>query len=110
VPCRHPARARHVTDTSYGVLVRSAEVHDLVAACVEKLNARLNPWETTENLILADADFTVASGELTPSLKARAVVAERYDERIARLYRSVSVRMVDLDHLTDDELSEELAG
>jgi long-chain acyl-CoA synthetase len=105
------AQARHLPDTSYDALVRSDEVHDLVAAAVEKLNKKLNPWETIEKFLLADADFTVDSGELTPSLKVkRNVVEQRYADRIARLYPAVSVPSFDLDELTDAELSGELTG
>jgi len=104
------AEARHLPDTSYDVLVRSAQVRDLVAGCIEKLNAKLNPWETIKEFVLADADFTVASGELTPSLKVkRSVVEQRYAEQIRLLYPVVEVPSFELDELTDAELSEELA-
>jgi long-chain acyl-CoA synthetase len=104
------AEARHLPDTSYDALVRSAQVHDLVAGCIEKLNAKLNPWETIKEFVLADADFTVASGELTPSLKVkRNVVEQRYAEQIALLYPVVDAPSFELDDLTDAELSEELA-
>ena len=107
----HWAELRQLPDTSYDTLVRSPEAYDLVAACVEKLNAKLNPWETIKKFMIADADFTVESGELTPSLKVkRNVVEQRYGERIAVLYPVLSVPTFDLDHLTDDELSRELAG
>jgi long-chain acyl-CoA synthetase len=105
------AQAHHVTGSTYDALVRTPEVHDLVAASIEKLNARLNPWETIKKFILADSDFTVESGELTPSLKVkRNVVEQRYGERIAQLYPTLDVPTFELDHLTDAELSGELAG
>jgi len=105
------AAARHLADTSYDVLVRSAEVHDLVAGCVDKLNRTLNPWETIKKFLVADADFTVDSGELTPSLKVkRNVVEQRYADRIALLYPTLSVPSYELDALTDAELSRDLAG
>jgi long-chain acyl-CoA synthetase len=105
------AQARRLPDTSYAALVRSTEVHDLVASCIEKLNAKLNPWETIKKFVLADADFTVASGELTPSLKVkRNVVEQRYGEQIALLYPVLDVPSFDLDHLTDAQLSGDLAG
>jgi long-chain acyl-CoA synthetase len=104
------AQARHLPETSYDGLVRSAEVHDLVAGCIAKLNAKLNPWETIKKFVLADADFTVASGELTPSLKVkRNVVEQRYGDRIALLYPALDIPSFDLDHLTDAELSGDLA-
>ncbi len=104
------AQARHLPDTSYDALMRSAEVHELIAAGIDKLNAKLNPWETIKKFILADADFTVESGELTPSLKVkRNVVEQRYGERVALMYPSLSLPNFEMDDLTDAELSGELA-
>jgi long-chain acyl-CoA synthetase len=105
------AEAHHRPDTSYDVLIRSPEVHVLIGDCIEKLNAKLNPWETIKKFVLADADFTIASGELTPSLKVkRNVVEQRYAEQIAALYPTLDVPSFDLDLLSDAELSGELVG
>jgi long-chain acyl-CoA synthetase len=72
---------------SYAEVVASAPVHDMVAGYVDELNARLNRWETIKKWLLLDHDFTVESGELTPSLKVkRKVVEDNYRAEIEGLY------------------------
>jgi len=72
---------------SYAEVVSSAPVHDMVAGYVDELNARLNRWETIKKWLLLDHDFTVESGELTPSLKVkRKVVEDNYRAEIEGLY------------------------
>jgi len=59
----------------------------MVAGYVDELNARLNRWETIKKWLLLDHDFTVESGELTPSLKVkRKVVEDNYRAEIEGLY------------------------
>ena len=73
---------------SYGDLVASQEVHNLIDKCVQQLNAELNRWETIKKWALLDHDLSVERGELTPSLKVkRAVVAERNKAVIDGFYR-----------------------
>jgi long-chain acyl-CoA synthetase len=58
-----------------------------VAAAVDELNARLNRWETIKDFRVLPRDFTVESGELTPSLKVkRKVVREHYAAEIEEMY------------------------
>jgi long-chain acyl-CoA synthetase len=72
---------------SYTDVVRSEEVHALVAGYVEELNTRLNRWETIKKWQLLDHDLTIESGELTPSMKVkRNVVEGNYEQQIAAFY------------------------
>jgi long-chain acyl-CoA synthetase len=61
---------------SYAEIVTSEPVKKMVAGYVDELNSRLNRWETIKKHVLLDHDFTVESGELTPSLKVRRKVVE----------------------------------
>ena len=73
---------------SYGEIVSSQQVKDMVGGYVEELNARLNRWETIKKWILLDHDLTVESGELTPSMKVkRKVVEENHRDQIEALYQ-----------------------
>jgi long-chain acyl-CoA synthetase len=73
--------------TPYAELVASPQVQQMVGEYVEKLNARLNRWETIKKWKVLDHDLTVESGELTPSLKVkRKVVEENHRDDIAKLY------------------------
>ena len=52
------------------------------------LNQQLAPYETIKQFIIAPTDFTLESGELTPTLKIkRRVVIQKYQEQIERLYQ-----------------------
>lgn len=75
-------------DRSYAELARSVEVQELVGGCVERLNERLNRWETIKRWVLLDRDLSVEDGELTPSMKVRRkVVEEHFAEELEALHR-----------------------
>lgn len=61
---------------SYAEIVTSEPVKKMVAGYVDELNSRLNRWETIKKHVLLDHDFTIESGELTPSLKVKRKVVE----------------------------------
>ncbi|KHD72130.1 AMP-dependent synthetase [Actinoplanes utahensis] len=86
----HGDKRKYVTaliDLDEGV-ARTPEVEAEVAACVDRLNAGLNPWETIKRFAILDEHLDVASGLLTPSLKLRRRVAEeRYGSLLDGLYR-----------------------
>ncbi|MBW6435476.1 long-chain fatty acid--CoA ligase [Actinoplanes hulinensis] len=68
-------------------VTRTPEVEAEVAACVERLNAGLNPWETVKRFLILDEHLDVESGLLTPSMKLRRRKAEeRYRSRLDGLY------------------------
>jgi long-chain acyl-CoA synthetase len=73
---------------SYGEIVSSQEVHDMVDGYVKELNTKLNRWETIKKFIVLEHDLSVESGEVTPSLKVkRKVVEQNYKDRLDALYR-----------------------
>ncbi|ONI75258.1 long-chain fatty acid--CoA ligase [Actinosynnema sp. ALI-1.44] len=67
------ARQRGLADHE---VLGSEPVAELVKSYVDKLNAGLNRWETIKKFAVLDRDFTVESGELTPSMKVRRKVVE----------------------------------
>jgi long-chain acyl-CoA synthetase len=68
-------------------LASDPRVHALVGEEIARLNQRLASFETIKKFAILDGDFTVESGELTPSLKLkRRVVSERHIDRIEELY------------------------
>ena len=59
-----------------------------LAAAVERVNKDLSPAERVRRFILADAPFTIANEQLTPSLKIRRhVIRAAYGDRLDALYR-----------------------
>lgn len=76
-----------VTATTYSAQVSSPEVQALVAGYIEQLNARLNKWETVKRWTILDADLSIETGELTPSMKVKRGLVEREQRaRIEAMY------------------------
>ena len=69
--------------------VERADVVALFDEIVEKVNAGLARHEQIKRSALLPAEFGIATGELTPTLKVkRRVVAQRWNDAIERLYAS----------------------
>jgi len=69
-------------------LVTRPDVVALYQEIVDALNRDLSPYERVKRMALLPSEFTVASGELTPTLKVkRRVVEERWRPQIEALYR-----------------------
>jgi long-chain acyl-CoA synthetase len=68
-------------------LVVRADVIALFQDAVDAVNATRAPFETIKRFALLPSEFTVASGELTPTMKVkRGAVAERWRTAIEALY------------------------
>ena len=66
---------------SYAELTQSAEANKVIDDTIKAVNGALNSYETVKYFKILDTDFTVDSGELTPSLKVkRNVVSANYKE------------------------------
>ena len=70
------------------VLVQRDDVVALYAEVVEALNQELSQFERIKKVRLLPREFTIASGELTPTMKVkRKVVEENWRRDIEELYR-----------------------
>ena len=66
---------------------RDAEFVAHVGREIEKVNSRLAHYETIKRFKVLPAQFTIDSGELTPTMKLkRKVVAQRYAREIDELF------------------------
>ena len=75
------------TDAGWDVLVRREDVRQLFEAVVEGVNTELPSYEQMRKVALVPAELSVATGELTPTLKVkRRVVAEQWRDLIDELY------------------------
>jgi long-chain acyl-CoA synthetase len=69
-------------------LVRRPDVIALYQEIVDALNRDLSQFERIRKVALLNAEFSIASGELTPTMKVkRKVVEERCRREIEELYR-----------------------
>jgi long-chain acyl-CoA synthetase len=82
------ARANGVPFTSRQELVESDKVRELYRGIVEDLNKRLAQFETIKKIVVVPDEFTVATGEITPTLKLkRRVIEAKYKQQIDELYQ-----------------------
>ena len=81
------AIAQGIKFESWDNLVDSEQVINLVNSEVEKQNQLLASFESIKKLIILPDEFTIESGDLTPSMKIkRKVVIEKYKEKLEALY------------------------
>lgn len=65
-------------------------VRDLLAREIERLTAQFAQYEKPKRFAVIEQDFTYPNGELTYTMKLkRRVIAQKYDDVIARLYADV---------------------
>jgi long-chain acyl-CoA synthetase len=81
------AHANGLKFSSWGELVANAKVRDLYRGIVEHLNAKLAHFETIKKILIVPDEFTVAGGEITPTLKLkRRIIEAKYHDQINQLY------------------------
>jgi long-chain acyl-CoA synthetase len=79
--------SKHSLSGDYSELVHTREVSAAVQDAVSRTNAGFARWEQIKKFAVLDAEITVESNELTPSLKLRRKpVIERHQELIDALY------------------------
>jgi long-chain acyl-CoA synthetase len=77
-----------VTAADPAQLVNDPRVQKQYEAIVKKVNAGLEHHETIKRVGVVAEEWTVDSGELTPSMKLkRRVIQEKYKDKIQELYR-----------------------
>ena len=81
------ARAHSVSFATRQQLIHHPKVQALFDDIIAELNTRLARFETLKRVLLVPDEFTIASGELTPSLKLkRRVVEKKYAALIDDMY------------------------
>ncbi|WP_026840190.1 AMP-dependent synthetase/ligase [Citrifermentans bremense] len=81
------AQERRIAYHDLDDLVVHQPVIELYQSRVEAVNNELAPFQAIKKFALLPRDFTIDSGELTPTLKVkRQVISERYRDQIDHLY------------------------
>jgi long-chain acyl-CoA synthetase len=84
----NPWAAKQGLPAAPAELLATPQVRELVQREVETVNAQLARYEQIRSWELLPAEFTLETGELTPTQKVkRRVIHEKYGEVIERLYR-----------------------
>ncbi|HUQ80330.1 MAG TPA: long-chain fatty acid--CoA ligase [Gemmatimonadaceae bacterium] len=78
----------HGLSVEYCELLQHPEVVSRVQQAVDRVNAALSGPERIKRFVLLERELSVEADELTPTMKIRrAVVADRYRDRLEPLYR-----------------------
>ncbi|MEK7691824.1 MAG: hypothetical protein AAB425_12490, partial [Bdellovibrionota bacterium] len=81
------ANDNQVLFSEYRELVKSAKILSWIQKLVDQVNQQLPSFETIKKFLILAEDFTVETGELTPSLKVkRNVVNRKYQAEFDRMY------------------------
>ncbi len=84
----NPWAAKQGLPAAPAALLATPQVRELVQREVETVNSQLARYEQIRSWELLPAEFTLETGELTPTQKVkRRVIHEKYGEIIERLYR-----------------------
>jgi long-chain acyl-CoA synthetase len=83
------AQERNIPFTNYASLCRAKEVQALIAAELERVNARFARVEQVKAFRLIEQQLTPEDEELTPTMKLkRKLVNQKYTELIESMYRA----------------------
>lgn len=81
------ANEHRISFTDHKNLIENPKIKALLREAVAEANSHLATFESIKNFALLPEDFTIESGELTPSLKVkRKVVEKKYADLIEQLY------------------------
>lgn len=82
------ARANAISFASRSDLVANNRVRELYRGIVEEVNKKLAQFETIKKIVIVPDEFTVATGEITPTMKLkRRVIEAKYQQQIEQLYQ-----------------------
>lgn len=81
------AQQQNIPFRDYRDLIGNSQVHAFIRKKVDVLNERLASFETIKKFIISDHDFTLESGELTPTMKVKKnKVIEKFKDQLDSLY------------------------
>jgi long-chain acyl-CoA synthetase len=81
------AKSNGLGGLSHEELTRDPRLLHLIESEVESVNARLSRFEQVKKFWIVPAEWTTATGELTPTMKLRRrVIQDRYADLIEKLY------------------------
>ena len=81
------AEKRGMGELSYEELTQRPEIYASVEKQMQKVNARLEHWETVKKFAILDHELTVENGGTTANMKIRrAVVQQEYQDIVDGLY------------------------
>lgn len=82
------AKQNDVRGSDFNQIIQDKKLYDFIKARIDERNKTLAKFETIKRFAILPNDFTVESGELTPTLKLkRKVIADRYHDILDGFYK-----------------------
>jgi len=82
------ADSRHIKYSSWDDLREGLEIRTLASQIVESVNKQLSRFESIKKFVILPHDFSIETGELTPTMKVkRRMVEEKYRDKLDELYK-----------------------
>lgn len=76
-----------LADQSFAETAAAEQTQELIASYIDALNLELNRWEQIKDFAIAEREFSVDAGDLTPSMKLRRkAVIGQFADRLSALY------------------------
>jgi long-chain acyl-CoA synthetase len=89
------ARTQKIEFASFTDLTEKEEIKKIIAAQVEKTNARVSSSEAIRKFVILERDFQLDLGEITPTLKLkRSVIAEKFAEVLENFYEESKIQKI----------------
>ena len=81
------ANQQNILFSEYGELIKHPKILGLVQKLVNEMNQKLASFETVKKFVILPNEFTIETGELTPSLKIkRNFVTKKYQAELDSMY------------------------
>lgn len=82
------AKQQKIPYSNYGELIKSSQLEALIRAKIDEKNKQLAKYETIKKFAILEDDFSVESGELTPTMKVkRKFTSEKYRHILEDFYK-----------------------
>ncbi|MDO8519604.1 MAG: long-chain fatty acid--CoA ligase [Deltaproteobacteria bacterium] len=82
------ARDKKISFRDYSDLVKNETIYHLIKGRIEEKNRQLAKYETIKKFAILDNDFSVETGELTPTMKVkRKFTSEKYKSILDQFYQ-----------------------
>ncbi len=81
------AHEHKILFSDFSGLIKHAKIQSLIQKQVDEVNTQLASFERIKKFILLSEDFTIESGDLTPSLKIRRkMITQKYKSELDMMY------------------------
>lgn len=85
------AKSKKIPFQEYADLVKNKKIYNVIQERIEDFNQKLPKYETVKKIAILENDFSIESGELTPTLKVkRKFTSEKYKDILDSFYQEAA--------------------